>query len=206
MTASVTAKANIAPAHQNLQARSAIRKQVRSLRRALSDDIQASAADQAAIHLQAELKGAKRVALYLENDGEISPRPLIAALWQQGVEVYLPVLHPFAEGHLLFIRYDAQTDMRENLYGIPEPVLACHQLCPAHRLDAIITPLVAFDETGNRLGMGGGFYDRTLAQLPDSTRVIGLAHECQRLPALPVEAWDVPLATIVTPSRIYSFG
>ncbi|WP_372873146.1 5-formyltetrahydrofolate cyclo-ligase [Shewanella sp.] len=206
MTASVTARANIAPAQQNAQARSAIRKQVRRLRRALSEDTQASAAHQAAIHLQTELKGAQRVALYLENDGEISPRPLIAALWQQEVEVYLPVLHPFAEGHLLFIRYDAQTDMRENLYGIPEPVLACHRLCPANRLDAIITPLVAFDETGNRLGMGGGFYDRTLAHLPDTTRVIGLAHDCQRLPVLPIEAWDVPLATIVTPSTIYRFG
>ncbi|QYK04381.1 5-formyltetrahydrofolate cyclo-ligase [Shewanella zhangzhouensis] len=186
--------------------RSTIRKHVRALRRALSGDVQASAALQAAQHLLTELDGARAIALYLENDGEISTRPLIEALWQQGVDVYLPVLHPFAEGHLLFIRYDKHSKMRDNLYGIPEPVMACHRLCPAYRLDAIITPLVAFDDSGNRLGMGGGFYDRTLSHLPDSTRVIGLAHDCQRLPALPVEAWDVPLPKIITPSKVFNFS
>lgn len=186
--------------------RSTIRKHVRALRRTLSGDVQATAAMQAAQHLLTELADARSVALYLENDGEISTRPLIEALWQQGVEVYLPGLHPFAEGHLLFIRYDKHSEMRDNLYGIPEPVMACHRLCPAYRLDAIITPLVAFDDSGNRLGMGGGFYDRTLAQLPDSTRVIGLAHDCQRLPALPVEAWDVPLPKIITPSKVFNFS
>ncbi|MBT1443545.1 5-formyltetrahydrofolate cyclo-ligase [Shewanella sp. JM162201] len=186
----------------NSSCRKAIRKQVRSLRRALSPEAQQQAATQAAAKLLTQLKDAKRVALYLENDGEISTRPLIEALWQQGTEVYLPLLHPFAEGHLLFIRYDADTKMQANIYGIPEPVLACHRLCPAYRLDAIITPLVAFDDSGNRLGMGGGFYDRTLAQLPAAIKVIGLAHDCQRVPALPVEAWDVPLPAIVTPSAI----
>ncbi|QSX37945.1 5-formyltetrahydrofolate cyclo-ligase [Shewanella sedimentimangrovi] len=188
------------------RARSAIRKDIRSHRKALTPDEQHTASRAAASHVLDCLPHAQRVALYLENDGELGTRPLIEALWAKGCETYLPVLHPFAEGHLLFIHYEADTQMTANVYGIPEPKLSVQRLCPANQLDAIITPLVAFDSTGNRLGMGGGFYDRTLANLPDRVKVIGLAHDCQRLPALPVEAWDVPLPMIVTPSKVYRFG
>ena len=68
-------------------------------------------------------------------------------------------------------------------------------------------PLVAFDKQGNRLGMGGGFYDRTLARLHEQNwqkpQLIGLAHECQKVDALPIESWDVPLKTIITPDKTY---
>ncbi len=77
------------------------------------------------------------------------------------------------------------------------------------QLDIIFTPLVAFDATGQRLGMGGGFYDRTLQDWEIAYAQqrgpypIGLAHDCQRVDVLPVQDWDVPLPEIITPSTHY---
>ena len=70
--------------------------------------------------------------------------------------------------------------------------------------DVVLTPLVAFDEQGQRLGMGGGFYDRTLQNWQQyGLQPVGYAHDCQGVEALPVEKWDVPLPAVVTPSKIW---
>jgi 5-formyltetrahydrofolate cyclo-ligase len=96
-----------------------------------------------------------------------------------------------------------------NHFGIEEPRLNVQQVLPVSRLDIIFTPLVAFDATGQRLGMGGGFYDRTLQDWESAylqqcgPYPIGLAHDCQRVDALPVQEWDVPLPEIITPSTHY---
>ncbi|NRA60353.1 MAG: 5-formyltetrahydrofolate cyclo-ligase [Psychrobium sp.] len=147
----------------------------------------------------------KRVAIYLSNDGEINPNLIIEALWQQNVEVYLPVLHPFCDGHLLFLRYEKSSMMVANKYGISEPKLDVSLICPLAQLDVIFTPLVAFDAQGNRMGMGGGYYDRTLAR-NSHLLTIGLAHDLQQLPCIPSESWDIPLKKIITPSQVIANG
>ena len=140
---------------------------------------------------------ARNIALYLAVDGEIATQPLIEQLWQQGKNVYLPVLHPFCKGHLLFLRYLPDTPMKQNKYGIFEPHLNVQNVLPLEQLDVIFTPLVAFDKRGNRLGMGGGFYDRTLQNSQRRFITVGLAHQCQQVEALPIESWDIPLEQIL---------
>lgn len=154
------------------------------------------------------LASSEHIALYLANDGELDTFPLIQALWQLGKTVYLPILHPFTPGYLLFVRYDKDTLLYPNKFGIPEPLAECHRLLPVNQLDIVFTPLVAFDKCGNRLGMGGGFYDRTLSQLPPDSRcqIIGLAHSCQQVEAVPTEAWDIPLKQIITPDQRFDFS
>jgi 5-formyltetrahydrofolate cyclo-ligase len=155
----------------------------------------------------------KRVGIYLTNEGELNTQPIIEYLWEQGVNVFLPVLHPFSNGYLVFLQYTPSTKMKPNVYGILEPLLDVTKLCPIAQLDMILAPLVAFDEKGNRMGMGGGFYDRTIKHIANKdsmdairkTRLIGLAHDVQHTLSLPTQVWDIPLPAILTPTTLYSF-
>lgn len=192
----------------NLPERQEIRTHVRRLRRALSAEQQHLAAVQAAERALsfAPLQRAKNIALFLSIDGELDTRPLIAKLWQRKQRVYLPVLHPFSPGHLLFIRYDEHTVLKKNRLRIPEPPLDIRHLLPLSQLDVLFVPLVAFDAEGQRLGMGGGFYDRTLQKWQQySFLPVGLAHDCQQVEKLPVAEWDVPLPALITPSKIWQW-
>ena len=193
----------------NQSQRQQLRKLIRQRRQQLSPAQQQQAANDLisqALALPA-LSHSQHIALYLANDSELDTFPLIQTLWQQGKQLYLPVLHPFVAGYLLFVRYDPDTLLYPNRFGIPEPLAQCHHLQPVNQLDIIFTPLVAFDLKGNRLGMGGGFYDRTLSQLSAKSRsqVIGLAHSCQQVDVVPGEAWDVPLKQIITPGKYFDF-
>ena len=156
-----------------------------------------------------EVHRARRVALYLPNDGEIDPRPLMAWLERRGVRLYLPVLKPLSDNSLWFVHYHPGTPMRRNRFGIPEPHTrhGAHRArrMPAWALDLILLPLVGFDDRGQRMGMGGGFYDRSLAfTLRPGPRptLIGLAHDCQRVDRLPAAPWDVPLDAIVSDTGV----
>ncbi|EKM7174771.1 5-formyltetrahydrofolate cyclo-ligase [Cronobacter sakazakii] len=183
-----------------------IRKEIRQKRRALTAHQQAHFAEQAAARMLgfAPVVEAKSVAVFLSFDGELDTRPLIEGLWRAGKQVYLPVLHPFSPGNLLFLRYLPDSLLATNRLKILEPALDVRHVLPLDRLDVLITPLVVFDRTGQRLGMGGGFYDRTLQNwrahgfLP-----VGYAHDCQQVESLPVQEWDIPLPVVVTPTKIW---
>ncbi|GLX44083.1 5-formyltetrahydrofolate cyclo-ligase [Pectobacterium carotovorum subsp. carotovorum] len=179
---------------------------MRQQRRLLTPEQQSRFAQQASERVIAHPKIilADSVAVFLSFDGELDTHPLIQQLWQQEKRVYLPVLHPFRSGHLLFLRYAPDTELVRNRLKIMEPRLDVRQVLPLPQLDVLLTPLVAFDHQGQRLGMGGGFYDRTLQYRNYTSRgpyPIGLAHDCQQVDALPVESWDIPLPEIITPSR-----
>ncbi|MGL6350957.1 MAG: 5-formyltetrahydrofolate cyclo-ligase [Aeromonas sp.] len=187
-----------------------VRQQVRQRRNQLTPTEQQQAAQRllAQFKQHPEILAAKRIALYLAHDGELNPLPTIHWLWAQHKEIYLPALHPFTPGHLLFLRYTATSPMIRNRYGIEEPELDMLHVVPHIALDIICTPLVAFDTKGNRLGMGGGYYDRTLASWHEHKRgpkPLGIAHDCQLVDALPRAVWDVPLPQIITPSRCWQF-
>lgn len=180
--------------------RNQLRQQIRKTRANLTALQQQQAEDsitQQALAL-IEAQNAQHIALYVSFDGEISTEKLIKTLWAQDKHVYLPVLHPFNPNHLLFLRYLPDTPMLKNKFGIWEPKLNVQNVLPLDELDILFTPLVAFDKQGNRLGMGGGFYDRTLQNWQNSSFIpVGLAHQCQQVELLPTEAWDVPLHRIL---------
>ena len=162
---------------------------------------------------QKEVTNAKKIAIYLANDGELNTQPFINWCWQNKISVYLPVIHPFSKVNLLFLKYSETSMLIKNKYGILEPKLDVRNIITVDKLDIIFTPLVAFDQRGNRLGMGGGFYDRTLTnwhiqyQQNKQTKPlpIGLAHDCQKIEKIPVESWDIPLPIIITPTTRYNF-
>ena len=193
--------------------RSSLRRHLRQKRRQLTTHQQKLASRQVChlVRQQSWFIKASSLAVYMAADGEVDPLPIALMAQGMGKKVYLPVLHPLNTNHLLFIRFTPQTPLEKNRFGILEPCLKGYGLkransCRVQALDLLLMPLVGFDLQGGRLGMGGGFYDRTLAIRPNEfkrPKLIGLAHECQKVDQLPLEPWDVPLTGIVTPSQVY---
>ncbi len=191
-----------------MTSRAELRKEIRERRRQLSPILQQQASKLLLQRLSThpKIQTSKNVALYLANDGELDPMPFIEWCWQNNKQVYLPVLHPFCAGQLLFLLFEENSTMIKNTYGINEPKLEVNKVCPLNQLNILCTPLVAFDHSGNRLGMGGGFYDRTLVHWQQNkVYPIGLAHDCQQVDIVPVELWDIPLPEIITPTKNYLY-
>lgn len=133
--------------------------------------------------------------------------PLIARALSMGKQCYLPVLSPLYHNRLWFAPYKSGMPLLLNRFGIPEPDANWSMMRPAWTLDLMLTPLVAFDADGNRLGMGGGYYDRTLAYLERRRhwrrpRLLGTAYSFQQVETLPHAEWDVPLHGIATEKAI----
>ena len=142
-----------------------------------------------------ELRRARRVALYLAMGSELDTRPLQQLLARRGVAVHAPRIG--RDGLLQFVALRG-TCLRRHAHGMAQP--APGRRVPPCKLDLILLPLLGYDDDGQRLGQGGGYYDRTLARLRGARRPlrIGLAYPCQRVARLPVEPHDQPLHAVLT--------
>ncbi len=150
---------------------------------------------------------ADTVAASLAFDGEVDLADTMRIAWGQGKSVYLPVLQPGRT--LLFAPYTSTTTLQTNGFGILEPDVDEAALVPPRALDLVLVPLVAFDQQGNRLGMGGGYYDRSFAFLLEQPALgnpvlLGAALELQKVAELIPQPWDVPLHGIVTDHQTYA--
>ncbi len=188
----------------------ALRRQLKHDRLRLPPELRETAEKTALRRIQRipEFRRARRIAGYVGSKGEIDPLPLLMQAAQMGKTCFLPILHPFRRGHLWFCRWHAGDPMELNQFGIPEPLPGPGRLIPARRLDLMILPLLGFDSDCNRLGMGGGYYDRSLAfvhRLKHAKRpyLLGLAHHSQQIPHVEVQPWDVPLDAVVTDRHHY---
>jgi 5-formyltetrahydrofolate cyclo-ligase len=186
------------------------RQRLRAARRLLSAEERerASHALSETIFKLAAFRASRRIAAYLPFDGEIDPAPIAERARRLNKEFFLPVLSHIRSDRLWFAPCPEHARMRANRFGIPEPVVPARARVRAQDLDLILLPLVGFDTDGNRLGMGAGFYDKSLAFLSyrrawQKPKIVGLAYECQRVPHLPHEPWDVPLSGIATERTLY---
>lgn len=187
-----------------------LRRALRARRNALSAPERTLASRRLATQVLATrtFRAARRVAVYVASDGEIDPSIILERALAMGKRGYLPVLSHLHWDSLWFAPLAPDTRFRNNRYGIPEPQCRRAAQRRAAQLDLILLPLVGFDAQGNRLGMGGGFYDRSLAFLNRRARLrrprlVGLAYEFQRVNRLPAQAWDIPLDAIVTDGATY---
>ncbi|WP_053150123.1 MULTISPECIES: 5-formyltetrahydrofolate cyclo-ligase [Pseudomonas] len=188
-----------------------LRRLLRQARRALTPVQQR----QAALGLYRQLaqhplfRRARHIALYLPNDGEIDPRLLLRAAQRRGKATYLPVLSPWPRTKMVFQRIRPGEQLHPNRFRILEPRIDIARQRKVWALDLVLLPLVGFDDAGGRLGMGGGFYDRSLAYLARRRQwrkptLLGLAHECQKVERLAQASWDVPLQGTVSDRHWYS--
>jgi len=176
-----------------------LRRQLRRARRAIPPERRIAAAERLAARLLdlpfAPTSG--NVAGYWALDGEIA-----LDVWQLrlpgSVRYCLPVLH--ADGRLHFAPFTPGAALKSNRFGIPEPDVPATALLPASAMTLVVVPLVGFDADGNRLGMGGGWYDRSFAfrqTRPAPPHLVGAAFAMQQVhPGLSPEPWDVRLDAV----------
>ncbi|MBI3774664.1 MAG: 5-formyltetrahydrofolate cyclo-ligase [Gammaproteobacteria bacterium] len=186
---------------------------LRAQRRALDPALRAAFNVRIAHHLtQSSLfLTSNRIATYWASRGEADPRLAVQRAWTQHKRVYLPVLLGPLHNHLRFALFTSNSVLHNNRFGIPEPCVTHTQLQRGISMDLVLVPLVAFDNQGARLGMGGGYYDRSFAarlfrRSWCKPRLIGVAYELQRVASLEQQPWDVRLDGVVTERQLYLFN
>lgn len=187
-----------------------LRKVLRARRRALTPQQRHQHSLQLARRLanSRAFRNSRRIAFYLATGEEMELAPLLAIARARNKRCYLPVLRPTYQHGLWFAEYRPGDPLIDNRFRIAEPSIRRRPPTPLCGLDLILVPLVGFDAAGHRIGMGGGFYDRTLAwsrRFPHwkGPRLVGVGYECQRVERIEPQPWDVPLDGVVTEGGWY---
>ncbi|MES2142715.1 MAG: 5-formyltetrahydrofolate cyclo-ligase [Pseudomonadota bacterium] len=193
-----------------MDSRQALRKKLREQRANLTLSEQDIATQKVTKHLIQDslFHQSQNIAAYIPINNEINAKIIIEKIWENHKRCYLPVLQ---HKKLVFCVYERDTPLKNNRFNILEPPLDPEFTINPYDLDLVLVPLLGFTMSGKRLGMGGGFYDRTFSFLLDKTRpnkpyLIGLAYEWQKLETETWQErnWDVPLDAIVTEKKIYT--
>jgi len=190
-----------------IASRPALRRRLRTQRRALPPGARA-AAERAILATLARspwLRPGSTVGLYVARGPEVGTAALCALAMRRGCRVYLPRITDFAAQRMLLYR-ELRRPMSLNSFNIGEP-LGAARIAP-QALAVALMPLVGFDDRGNRLGNGAGYYDRLLAWRRGrrgAPLLVGIAFECQRCPPLQAAAHDVPLDAVITERGIQYF-
>lgn len=189
-----------------MKTKSEIRTHYLRIRHEIPEHYRQQAAASAAVLLAEHpiFKQSQHIACYWSHNNEFETIPLIHTIWREGKKCYLPVL---GEGKtLLFVRYEEGDELEANQFGILEPYHFSRKI-PPEKLDMVIMPLVAYDSQGRRLGMGGGYYDRSFAfaHAHHHIHFVGLAYTAQHADELPADPWDINLNSIITEKGIRSF-
>jgi len=189
--------------YQRQQSAPQLRQQLREERIALSANLQKQKSKLIASHIIESplFKDAKKIAFYLAVNAEADPK-YIKQNTKPNTQLYLPVLAEDEAQGLLFAPLHNDSQFNNNKFSIPEPICATNELISGEQLDLVLMPLLGFDKKGNRLGMGGGFYDRCFSFKRTSKArrpiLVGFAYGFQEVDALKAEDWDVPLDYVVT--------
>ena len=188
--------------------RDELRRDLRARRAALTPGLRLAAADAVARHLgeQPPLREPGYVGGYWAVNGEL-PLHAVQLRLAPGQVWCLPLVQP--DGGLRFAPWRAGDPMQPNRYGIPEPVMAPESTLAPEQLQWALLPLLGFDRSGGRLGMGGGYYDRAFAfrrQASAPPLLVGVGYGFQELGGLQAQEWDVPLDAIVTEHGYHPAG
>ncbi|WP_236162399.1 MULTISPECIES: 5-formyltetrahydrofolate cyclo-ligase [unclassified Acinetobacter] len=186
-----------------------LRKQLRQQRRAVTPN-QQQQAQQAVLQRLIRLpkfQYAKKVGVYLDAFGEIHTQRIIEYCFVQGKQVYLPMICNMNQ-QLVWVEISRHQYINKRFshhpLGMKEPMASRGK--HVFHLDLLIMPLLACDKYGTRIGMGGGYYDRTLASAPQRPYRLGIAHDFQLIHAnLPRKNWDQPLDALLTPECFLQF-
>ena len=184
--------------------RTLLRQEFKQRRQAMPPGVRQAAIKAINMHLcrLGALQNPGIVAAFMALADEVDVLPWMRAHWARQGQVVLPRIAK--AGVMAFYPHNASATLKTNQYGIDEPI-GEKPVAPT-TIDTILVPLVAYDRTGTRLGMGGGYYDRFLTDIRPETKVIGVAFDCQASSTtLPRAEWDIPLHAVVTESGVLEF-
>lgn len=183
------------------QSTARIRTAAKRARRSIRDDARTAASAEIASHIMnsREFLASRTLACYLHDWDEVDTRAIIERAWCAKKRVFAPVID--RHGGMRFHALYPETRLEQNQFGLWEPI-ATSAISP-RELDIVITPVVAFDDDLNRIGMGGGHFDRCFAFLRNRKRwlrpkLIGVAFDCQRVEKITPNPWDVRLYRIIS--------
>ena len=183
------------------ESQSRLRKSAIAARRSLSDAERASASATICERVIRSpwFSACDTIACYLSSDDEVDSSAIIDRAWRAKKRIFAPVVA--THGAMLFRRLTPDTKLERNVFGLWEPVDG--PCIPARQCDVVITPMVVFDGTGHRIGMGSGYFDRCFAFLKHRRRwlrpkLIGLAFTCQRVEKITPNPWDIPVYQVIT--------
>lgn len=184
---------SLTPTHAELRARA------KASRRAMSerDRRERSVAITRQFLNSRHYRSARRFACYLPTWDEVDTRSVIAQAWQSGKKIFLPVIDG---AHVMrFTETHPDTVLTLNRYGIWQP--EADESVRLLALDLVVTPVVVFDDSGHRIGMGGGFYDRCFRHLKHRRfwlrpKLIGFAFSCQRTEKILPNPWDIRMSQV----------
>ena len=144
------------------------------------------------------------VASYISLSGELCTQDMNEYFMTRH-HLCLPYMVTGQKGKMDFYSFKKGDELVENRFHILEPKNQPENLVLEDKIDVIVVPLVAFDNKGNRMGMGGGYYDRMLKKVRKDCLVIGVAYEFQQVDELLVEEWDMPMDIVITEKNCYEF-
>ena len=144
----------------------------------------------------------RTIGCYLSLSVEVDTWRIIARAWRMKKRIFAPVTR--RKRMLEFRELTPRTSLVRDDFGLLMPDHG--DVIAARKLDLVLTPLVAFDADCERIGMGGGYYDRTFSFLRGrrlllKPKLVGLAFSCQQVPAIPANPWDIRLYSVITESR-----
>lgn len=184
------------------QFKTALRNSIKQVRSKVTDSYRNTSSNQICERIRAlsQFQDAQHIALYHPINGEIDLTPLWIESKLTNKTYYFPVLND--NSTLSFFPATPSTQFKKNKFGIPEPEINPELLKTANDLDLILMPLVAFDMRCSRLGMGAGYYDRTLEN-KNGCLLFGVGYQFQRVDFIAPDPWDVPLDAVVTQRAVY---
>ncbi len=180
-----------------------LRKKIRTVREEFQDKKTASEKIARTFLSLAETEKAEVIALYCSMPEEVATDELIVSLLGEKKTVCVPLV---TEKGMLFIRIRSLADLRKTgSFGIREPEYSREDVVPADKIELAVFPGLAFDKNGNRLGYGGGYYDRAFARNAAAEK-IALCFSCQLLEHIPSESHDLKVDKIITEESVYAAG
>jgi 5-formyltetrahydrofolate cyclo-ligase len=182
------------------------RQEVKAKRASLNDEQRKAANHQITQRIiDSEIfKQSQKIACYMAIGAEVNLQEVIEVIFSSGKRCYLPLVRHDRPNYLYFVEYLQGDQLQPGNFGILEPAFDPQKIIEPDDLDLVLLPLVAFDAEGNRLGTGGGYYDRTFAQV-SRPLLIGVAYACQEVPQIEACPHDVKLHGVVTEKEFRMF-